>query len=119
MTYVSARRAAIAVGAITSVAGAALLGAPEEVGPLIGLESRGDAQLVGVLDLALVPGLIFGRPRWPWLAGRAASNIATAAFLLYRARDQRNRTNAVVFSAILAVSTLGDARAVVALREGV
>ena len=119
MTYVSAQRASITVGAITTVAGVALLTAPEKIGPLIGLTSRDDAKLVGTLDLTLVPGLMFGRPRWPWLAARATSNIATAVFVLCRNHDETRRTNAVVFSAMLAVSALGDTRAVLALRRGV
>jgi hypothetical protein len=118
MTYVSARRASAAIGAITAVAGAALVGAPGKAGPLIGLTSRGQAQLVGALDLALAPGLIFGRRRWAWLAARAASNIATAAFLLSRDHGEKPRANAVAFSAILAVATVGDGRAVLALRRG-
>jgi hypothetical protein len=118
MTYASAQRTSTTVGVITAVAGTALLDAPQKVGPLIGLTSGGDAQLVGALDVALAPGLIFGRPRWAWLAVRATANLATAAFLLYRNHDETRRTNAVVFSAFLALSTLSDSRAILALRLG-
>jgi hypothetical protein len=93
MTYASAQRTSTTVGVITAVAGTALLDAPQKVGPLIGLTSGGDAQLVGALDVALAPGLIFGRPRWAWLAVRATANLATAAFLLYRNHDETRRTN--------------------------
>ena len=36
---------------------------------------------LGVSDLVLVPGLLWGRPRWPWMVGRAALNLAQAAYL--------------------------------------
>jgi hypothetical protein len=31
------------------------------------------------MDLALVPGLMRGRPRWPWMLARAAANLPIAA----------------------------------------
>jgi hypothetical protein len=95
----------------TAVAGTALLVTPARLGPVIGLAGARDAQLVGVLDLALVPGLLLGRPRWPWLAARAVSNVATAGFVLWRASDDRSRRNARVFSAALTLATVTDVRA--------
>jgi hypothetical protein len=74
-------------------------------------------QLVGCLDLALVPGLIFGRPQWPWLASRAVSNVATSVFVLRRAADAIPRRNARIFSAALAVATVTDVRAARTLRR--
>jgi hypothetical protein len=65
-------------------------------------------QLVGVLDLVLVPGLLFGRPRSPWLTVRAVSNVATAAFVLRRASNDTLRRNARVFSGAMAVATVAD-----------
>lgn len=105
------QRLATIAGVFTAVAGTALLVTPERLGPTIGLAGRGDARLVGVLDLALVPGLLFGRPRWPWLAARAASNVATAGFVLWRASDERSRRNARAFSAALTLATVTDVRA--------
>ena len=105
------QRLATTAGLFTAVAGTALLVAPERLGPVIGLTGTRDTRLVGILDLVLVPGLLFGTPRWPWLAARAASNVATAGFVLRRASDDRSRRNARVFSAALALATVGDARA--------
>lgn len=102
---------ATTAGVVTAVAGSALLCAPDRLGPLIGLTERRDAQLVGALDLALSPGLMFGKPQWPWLAARAASNVATAAFALRRARTDTSVRNARVFSALLAVATVADVHA--------
>ena len=70
-----------AVGCVTLAAGVALVAAPGRVGAAVGLTGR-DAELraVGAADLALVPGLLLGRPRWPWMAGRAALNLAQAAY---------------------------------------
>ncbi len=107
----SVQRLATTAGLFTAVAGTALLGTPERLGPLIGLTGKRDAQLVGALDLALVPGLLFGRPRWPWLAARAASNLVTVGFVLRRGTDDRSRRNARVFSAALALATVTDLRA--------
>ena len=36
---------------------------------------------IGVSDLLLVPGLLRGEPRWPWMIGRAALNVMVAAYL--------------------------------------
>ncbi|WP_123024998.1 hypothetical protein [Mycolicibacterium stellerae] len=111
----SAQALSTTAGIVTAIAGSALLYAPTRLGPLIGLTSKRDAQLVGVLDLALSPGLMFGRPQWPWLAARAVSNVATGAFTLRRAKDGASRRNARVFSTLLAAATVTDLRAVRAL----
>jgi hypothetical protein len=102
-------------GIVTAVAGSALLCAPDRLGPVIGLDSRRDAQLVAALDLVLSPGLIFGKSQWPWLTARAISNVATAAFTLRRAQGSTALRNARVFSALLVVGAAADLRAVRAL----
>ncbi|HSF35451.1 MAG TPA: hypothetical protein VLA70_05010 [Nocardioides sp.] len=66
-------------GLATLVIGSALVVAPGRVGPLGGLRDARTARLVGLVDLALSPGLIAGTPRWPWLAARTVANVATAA----------------------------------------
>ena len=43
-----------------------------------GLRDARTARLVGLVDVALSPGLLAGSPRWPWLAARTAANVATA-----------------------------------------
>lgn len=116
MTENAVERLATTAGVVTTIAGTALLVTPARVGPLLGLAARRDAQLVGVLDLALAPGLLFGRPRSPWLMGRAVSNLATAAFVLARASGAQARRRAWIFSGAMAVATLTDARAYRAAR---
>lgn len=70
-----------AVGVITLVAGAALLAAPQTYTKPVGLEGQDLAiRAVGLADLVLVPGLLRGRPRWPWMVGRAALSIGQAAY---------------------------------------
>lgn len=70
------------VAAITSVAGGALLAKPTLLTGPVGLNDQDRAvRLVGMADLVLVPGLLGGRPRWPWMVGRAALNLGQAAYL--------------------------------------
>ena len=70
------------VGAVTLVAGAVLVAVPGRVSRSLGLDGQDPAlRLVGASDLVLVPGLLRGRPRWPWMIGRAALNLAQAAYL--------------------------------------
>jgi hypothetical protein len=64
------------------------------------------------VDLALVVGLYVGRPSWPWLLARAASNPPIAAVSLATARSQRAR----LLGAGLAVATVSDLRTAARLR---
>ena len=70
------------------------------------------ARLVGLADLALVPGLLRGRPRWPWLAARAGLNVAIIGYAVGTAR--RNR-RAQVAAAALVAATFSDLSALAAL----
>jgi hypothetical protein len=115
MTAEQGRYAATFVGAFTAVAGVAMLALPERTGALIGVPDAGHTRLLGVVDLALVPGLLAGRPRWPWLAARAVTNLGMAAFVL--ARGDRSANRARAFVAGLCVATAGDTRATIALRS--
>jgi hypothetical protein len=116
-SHTATERLSTTAGVVTAIAGFALLRAPDRVGPLIGLAAKRDAQLVGILDLALSPGLLLGRPRWPWLMARAMSNVATAAFVLDRASDEASLRNARMFSGIMVLATFADVRALRALRR--
>ena len=70
------------VGCVTLAAGAALVGSPRLLTGRLGLDGQDAAvRAIGVSDLVLVPGLLRGRPRWPWMIGRAALNLAVAAYL--------------------------------------
>ena len=108
----AAARAAVRVGLVTSAIGAALTAAPNRAGPLVGLADPFAARLVGLADLALVPGLLRGRPRWPWLAARAGLNVTIIGYAVGTAR--RNR-RAQVAAAALVAATVSDLSALSAL----
>lgn len=106
------------VGGITLAAGALLVAAPRLVTSSYGLEGEETAvRLVGLADLALVPGLLAGRPRWPWMIARAAVNLAQGAYL--RAVADRSSSPRLVrgMGTALAGLTLVDAPVGLALRR--
>src|SRR5450755_18771 len=64
----------------------------------------------GVADLVLVPGLVGGRQRWRWVAGRAALNLAIVGVLL-RSRSGGSTPSRPLAAAVgLAIVTVGDLR---------
>jgi len=70
------------VGGVTLVAGAVLVVAPRSATGPLGLKGQEAAmRAIGLSDLVLVPGLLRGNPRWPWMIGRAALNLGLAAYL--------------------------------------
>ena len=80
-------RKAELVGWATLVAGAALLVAPRRTTGPLGIDGQETAfRVIGVSDLVLVPGLLRGTPRWPWMTGRAAFNVGDTVYLLWAAR---------------------------------
>jgi hypothetical protein len=75
-------RLPVFVGCVTLAAGAALATAPGRLTGPLGLDGQDTAvRAIGVSDLVLVPGLLRGNPRWPGMIGRAALNLALAAYL--------------------------------------
>ena len=69
-------------GRVTFAVGVALLAAPRMVTGPLQLEGQETAvRAIGVSDLVLVPGLLRGSPRWPWMLARAAFNLGDAAYL--------------------------------------
>jgi hypothetical protein len=114
MTPDEAQRAAVRVGVITTVIGGALTAAPARVGPVVGLTSPPAALVVGLADLALVPGLLRGQPRWPWLAVRAGLNVAIIGYAVVT--NGRNR-RAVAAATALAAATVADLVAMSTLRD--
>jgi len=114
---VDPRRAAAGVGAFTAVIGALLLAAPATVGRRVWIAEPAHARLLGAVDLALVPGLLAGRPRAPWMAARVIANLGTAAWYRRIARAMPGqRGPRVVVAALLAVSVV-DLRFVMALHR--
>ena len=99
---------AASIGVITAIAGSALLVAPDTVGRLIGLDNPSIARAIGVADLSLVPGLVAGRPRWPWVIARAALNLPMAAVCLRDAGSTSRRRNARAFATAMLTATTSD-----------
>jgi hypothetical protein len=112
MTPTDAERAAARVGMITLALGGVLAAAPARSGRLLGLADPRGARIVGLADLALVPGLLRGRPRWPWMMGRVALNLAIVAYILATGSDRKSRLAAIG----LVVATAMDLPVTVALR---
>ena len=60
------------VGCVTLAAGLLLIAGPGRLSGLLGLEGQEPAlRVIGASDLVLVPGLLRGRPRGPWMIRRA------------------------------------------------
>lgn len=79
------------VGYVTTATGLALVAAPGVAARQLGLKGQETPlRLIGAADLALAPGLVFGKPRWPWMIGRAALNVAMAAYFLGVAGKSRD-----------------------------
>jgi hypothetical protein len=71
------------VGYVTTATGVALVLAPGVAARQMGLAGQeGPLRLIGAADLVLVPGLLRGKPRWPWMIARAGMNLAMAAYFL-------------------------------------
>jgi hypothetical protein len=75
-----AARAPAFVGWLTLGIGGALLAAPGPAARWLGVDDR-MMRAFGAADLALVPGLLAGRPRWPWMTARAGLNVGMACAL--------------------------------------
>lgn len=102
----TALRASRTAGWATLAIGLGLVTAPRPLGSLSGLTDPRTARAVGLLDLALVPGLLVGAPRWPWLSARAAANVATAAVLA-----RQGGGKALTSAGALAILTVVDGAA--------
>jgi hypothetical protein len=114
MTPSEAEKAASRVGLATLGLGGVLAVAPGRAGRFIGLPDSLGTRIVGLADLALVPGLLRGRPRWPWMVGRVLLNLAIIGYLLTAGSGRRNRIAAVG----LVVATATDLPVTRALRGG-
>ena len=100
-------RIPVNAGYATLAIGAALVLAPRLMTGPLNLEGQDRAvRLIGVSDLVLVPGLLRGRPRWPWMAARALFNVGDAAYLHRVARRDREA------AAMLALTVIDGATAV-------
>jgi hypothetical protein len=105
-----AERMAEFAGWATLAIGASLLLAPRRTTGPLGLGGEEAAfRALGVADLVLVPGLLRGTPRWPWMTARAALNVGDAVYLLRAARRSsspaRLRAGAAVMVALTAIDS--------------
>ena len=114
MTPDAAEKAAVRVGVATTVIGGVLIAAPGRVAPVIGLTDSRAARIIGLSDLALVPGLLRGRPRWPWLAARVVLNGLIVAYAI--TTNRRTRRAQLAATALVAATT-SDLVALSALRR--
>lgn len=101
------------VASASLVAGLACTFAPGAAARLAGIDaSPGVMRAVGLTDLVLALGLFVGRPSWPWMVARAASNPAIAGVALTTARSRRAR----LLAAGLVAVTASDLRTAARLR---
>jgi hypothetical protein len=101
------------VAAVSLAAGLACTLAPEATARLAGIDATaGVVRAIGVADLVLAVGLHLGRPSWPWLMARAATNPIIAGVSLVSGRSRRAR----LLAAGLAIATASDLRTAARLR---
>lgn len=117
MTSPNTDRLANVVGTVTLVLGTALTVAPRRGAETLGLgDQAGFARTLGLVDLALTPGLLRGRPRWPWMAARAALNLVIAGRYLVTAGESDAPAKARAGAVGMVALTLVDGTLAVALR---
>jgi hypothetical protein len=115
---VDAERAVTRVGLLTLLIGVSLAVAPKPMCRLLRLGGHASSlRVIGLADLALVPGLLWGRPRWAWMTGRAALNVVIAGHCLRLARRDQ-LTTALVAAVAMAAATISDGNVGRALRHG-
>ncbi len=118
MSRLANERMPVFVGCVTLVAGTALVVSPRVLTGRLGLEGQDAAvRALGVSDLVLVPGLLWGRPRWPWMIGRAALNVAQAAYLHGVAPQSSSPGLAKGGAGVLLGLTAADGATALALRR--
>src|ERR1700744_5638112 len=110
MDQPTAMRRGRQVGIGSIAIGAVLLRWPR-IGRLGGLDARA-TRLVALGDLAVGPGLIWGRPRRPWLFARGGGTVGLPALLLRR----RTRAGKAI-AAGLGAATAADLQLAAALGD--
>jgi hypothetical protein len=114
----AAQRSATRVGILTLPLGLVLVAVPTPVSRFLRVGEHPVAlRTIGVLDLALVPGLLLDSGRWQWLAARAGLNVGIAAYCLRLVRRREPAPGAVVAMAAMLLATVADTQAVVALHR--
>jgi hypothetical protein len=117
MDRASALRSATSVGVITLIIGIALVAVPSRAARLLRTGDHSVAlRIIGITDLALVPGLLVGQRRWQWMTSRALLNVMIAAYCLHLVRRE-GVIGAKVGMVAMVVATAADARTIIALRH--
>jgi hypothetical protein len=117
MDLITAERAAKNVGIVTLLIGIALVVAPAQVGRLLRAGGHPVAlRAIGASDLALVPGLLFGRQRSRWMTARAGLNVIIAGYCLLIVRRER-AVGAKIGAVAMVVATMADSRTIAGLRR--
>jgi hypothetical protein len=117
MDQASAQRSATSVGVITLCIGVALVAVPSRAARILRTGDHPTAlRIIGISDLALVPGLLVGRRRAEWMMARAALNLMIAAYCLRLVRRERV-LGAKLGAVAMAIATVADGRTIVALRR--
>ena len=110
---------AVFAGYATLVIGASLVLAPRRTTGPLGLDGEEAAfRAIGVSDLVLVPGLLRGNPRWPWMMARAALNVGDAVYLLRAAGRSSSPAKAWAGAAAMIALTAIDGATALELRRG-
>jgi hypothetical protein len=123
MTRRRADELANVVGVVTLGFGVVLTARPRRSATALGLGDRPVlAGAVGLTDLVVGSGVLWGRPRWPWMAARAALNLALAGCYATEANrpdgNRRARAGAIAMASLTVVdATLAIALAVRRGRE--
>jgi hypothetical protein len=111
-------RMAVFAGYATLVIGASLVVAPRRTTGPLGLDGEEAAfRALGVSDLVLVPGLLRGNPRWPWMAARTAFNVGDAAYLAWAARRSSSPARVWAGAAVMVALTAIDGATAFELRR--
>jgi hypothetical protein len=112
-------RMATLAGYATLLIGASLLAAPSRTTQPLGLDGHETAfRAIGVSDLVLVPGLLRGNPRWPWMAARAAFNVGDAVYLARAANRSSSPARVWAGAAVMAALVAIDGSTALQLRRG-
>jgi hypothetical protein len=109
-------RLADIAGMVTLAIGTGLTVAPSRTAKVLGLGDRPTlSRTIGLVDLALVPGLLRGRPRWPWMVARAALNLVVADCYRTEAFQPDGHPNARAGAVAMVALTVVDGTLAVAL----
>jgi len=117
MDRASAQRSAASVGVTTLLIGIVLVTVPSRSARILRTGDHPAAlRIIGLSDLALVPGLLIGRHRLEWMIARAALNLIIAAYCLQLVHRE-GVLGAKLGAVAMLLATIADGRTIFALRS--